>query len=220
MMTSRQRGALLFWLFVALAAFVVLGLVLRRQQGGGGWNLGFGEDGGGAAGVGARDEAEAGDPDVLVLDVDETLVHSLPPDHTKVIERPHVRAFLDAVREAFGEVAVFTAGTREYASPILDRLDPDSRIFGRRFYRDSCSVDPRTGLVVKDLRILGQRDLARVTILDNTPSAYALQPQCGVPIANFEGDPRDRALIDVLPVLLARRRHQQHLMHPTFRALP
>ena len=136
---------------------------------------------------------------VLVLDLDETLVHALPPDHRTVLVRPHAAEFLAAVSRTFDEVVVFTAGTREYASPVLDGLDPDGTLLGRRFYRDSCSVMPGTGLLVKDLRILGEADLSRVRIVDNTPSAYALQPQCAVPIRSYEGDdPDDTELLRVL----------------------
>ena len=155
---------------------------------------------------------------VLVLDLDETLVHSLPPDHVVVVERPHVREFLSAARAAFEDVVVFTAATRDYASPILDSLDPDGTIFGRRFSRDDCSLlqvagDGEEGttqqLVVKDLRKLGipEDELGkRVRIVDNTPSAYALQPQCGVPIKSFMGDdPDDRELFAVLDRLIAEQ---------------
>lgn len=152
---------------------------------------------------------------IVVLDLDETLVHSLPPDHQVVVERPHVREFLRRAAEAFVEVAVFTAGTREYAEPILDRLDPERAVFGRRFYRDACSLvvadgDAAEGIVAKDLRLLGlspEETERRVRLVDNTPSAYALQPMCGVPIKSFMGeDADDRALLDVLDRLLAEQR--------------
>lgn len=153
--------------------------------------------------------------DVLVLDLDETLVHSLPPDHTVVVERPHVHRFLSEVVGMFDEVVVFTAATREYADPILDRLDPSRKIFGRRFFRDDCTVVVDGGggesvSIVKDLRKLGipEAELGRrVRIVDNTPSAYALQPQCGVPIKSFMGDDaNDRELLVVLERLAAERR--------------
>ena len=139
---------------------------------------------------------------VLVLDLDETMGHTLFDEGGEMtfVRRPHLETFLRAVAGpgGFDEVAVFTAGTREYAEPILDTLDPENRFFGRRYYRDSCSVTPG-GLLVKDLRILGERDLADVLLLDNTPSAYAWQPQCGVPIPSFMGDdPRDDALLQTL----------------------
>ena len=142
---------------------------------------------------------------ILVLDMDETMIHSPPPDHDRVYERPFVHEFLREMHAHFDELVVFTAATRPYAAPILDRLETTGggsvgSLFSRRFYRDSCSVDPRTGLFAKDLRILGT-PLDRVWILDNTPSAYALQPDRGVPISSFEGDPRDRELLRVGPLL-------------------
>lgn len=150
---------------------------------------------------------------VLVLDLDETLVHSLPPDHAVVVERPHVRRFLAEVVGMFDEVVVFTAATREYADPILDRLDPERKIFGRRLFREDCTIVVEGGevvSVVKDLRKLGipEAELgSRVRIVDNTPSVYALQPQCGVPIKSFMGDDaNDRELLVVLERLAAERR--------------
>ena len=150
---------------------------------------------------------------ILVLDLDETLVHSPNPSTDGsvgrgMLLRPHVIQFLAAVRDSFDELVVFTAGVREYASPILDLLERSvgGTVFSRRFYRDSCSVDPRTGLLVKDLRVVSASPEDVVLLLDNTPSAYALQPHLGVPIASFIGDPNDRALIDAIPVLKRRVR--------------
>jgi Dullard-like phosphatase family protein len=143
---------------------------------------------------------------VLVLDLDETLVHT-PNEEGRAapIERPYVREFLRRVAETFDEVIVFTAGTKEYASPVLDGLDPDQRIFGRRLYRESCSIVELAGVlsVVKDLRRLGEADLSRVRLVDNTPSTYALQPASGVPISSFYGDPSDRALVETLARLVS-----------------
>jgi len=142
---------------------------------------------------------------VLVLDLDETLVHTPNEGRADPIERPFVREFLRRVAETFDEVVVFTAGTKEYASPVLDGLDPERRIFGRRLYRESCSIVELAGVlsVVKDLRRLGEADLSRVRLVDNTPSTYALQPASGVPISSFYGDPSDRALVETLARLVS-----------------
>lgn len=76
----------------------------------------------------------------LVLDLDETLVHSsfkpiLDPDFiipveiegrivdVYVLKRPLMDEFLAAVGESF-EVVVFTASLSKYADPLLDLLDP------------------------------------------------------------------------------------------------
>ncbi|KAL3695739.1 hypothetical protein R1sor_009815 [Riccia sorocarpa] len=149
----------------------------------------------------------------LVLDLDETLVHSSfrPVPHydfniqvevenklcnVYVIKRPGVDQFLQAVSRLF-EVVVFTASLRKYADPLLDILDPLNLIKYRR-YRESCrSID---GGLVKDLSMLG-RDLSKVIIIDNSPHSYILQPANAIPIGTFIDDMRDRELMDLLPDL-------------------
>lgn len=81
----------------------------------------------------------------LVLDLDETLVHcsaerSLDADITLSVnincveyqlfarKRPHLEEFLQVVSRLF-EVVVFTASQSEYASKLLDILDPTKTIF-------------------------------------------------------------------------------------------
>ncbi|KAJ1689722.1 hypothetical protein LUZ63_013877 [Rhynchospora breviuscula] len=153
----------------------------------------------------------------LVLDLDETLVRStrggcnvansfimynfrIMHDNIPiyVMERPHLRCFLEKVAGLF-EIVIFTAGTRIYASKVLDKLDPEGKFFSRRFYRDSCKRFMEGGYV-KDLTILGV-DLAKVAIIDNTPKVYRLQRENGIPIKSWYDDPSDIELIRLLPFL-------------------
>lgn len=145
----------------------------------------------------------------LFLDLDETLIHSQtepPPsrfDFTVrpvigghavtfyVVKRPGVEAFLRAAADAF-EVVVFTAGLQEYASLVLDRLDPDGEVFAHRLYRGACR-DAGDGTLVKDLAATG-RALDRAVIIDDNPNAYALQPENAVPVAPFVDDDNDQEL--------------------------
>ena len=138
----------------------------------------------------------------LVLDLDETLVHSVPRGDGEfdVLVRPGAEAFLAAMAAKF-DLVVFTASTQPYADPILDSFASLPRS-APRYYRDACTWSPELGLFVKDLRILGL-PLDRVRILDNTPQAYSMQPQCGVPIASWTGDPHDRELEKTARLLLA-----------------
>lgn len=143
----------------------------------------------------------------VVLDLDETLVHSKmdpPPDRFDFMVRPRIdgeimnfyvqkRPGVDDLLAALGErfeVVVFTAGLREYASLVLDRLDRKG-VIAHALYRDACKEV--NGKFVKDLSGLG-RDLRRVVIVDDNPNAYVLQPENAIPIEPFTGDLGDREL--------------------------
>ncbi|XP_068665943.1 uncharacterized protein [Aristolochia californica] len=153
-------------------------------------------------------------PVTLVLDLDETLVHSTLDDcedadftfsvyfnmkeHTVYVrQRPHLRVFLERVAEMF-EVIVFTASQSIYAAQLLDKLDPDKRLISRRVYRESCIFSD--GSYMKDLTVLGL-DLAKVAIIDNSPQVFRLQVNNGIPIQSWFDDPSDCALISLIPFL-------------------
>ena len=51
------------------------------------------------------------------------------------------------------------------------------------------------------------RSLERTVLVDDTPLAFLHQPDNGVPVLGFRGDPDDRLLMEaVLPLLQARTR--------------
>jgi len=104
----------------------------------------------------------------LVLDMDETLVHSDPRRH-HFKTRPHVQQFLREMSQRW-EIVVFTAGLKDYADWILNDLDPN-RYISRRLYRDSCTF--RRGSYLKDLKKL-HRDLSKCVIVDNLPENFNL----------------------------------------------
>lgn len=97
------------------------------------------------------------------------------------------------------------AGLEEYASPIIDAIDPAGTCIARRLYRPACSRTPHHQCV-KDLSWLG-RPLSRTVLVDDTPLAFLHQPANGVPVLGFRGDPDDRLLVEaVLPLLQVRGR--------------
>lgn len=150
----------------------------------------------------------------LVLDLDETLVHSsfkpIPnPDYiipveidgrlvdVYVLKRPWLDHFMATVGPRF-EVVVFTASLAKYADPLLDLMDP-SGLVRWRLFRESCC--PYEGNYVKDLNCLG-RELASTIIVDNSPHSYIFQPANAVPIGTFIDDMDDQELLELLPHLL------------------
>lgn len=150
----------------------------------------------------------------LILDLDETLVHSsFKPFYSKpdihlriqfknefhnvyVLKRPYVDNFLYQMSKLFN-IIIFTASIPEYANPLLDRLDRNRVIKGRLF-RENCTVT--NGLYVKDLNILG-KNLKDVIIIDNNPISYSVNKENGIPIKTWHYDKGDYELEKLVPFL-------------------
>ncbi|XP_019860802.1 PREDICTED: carboxy-terminal domain RNA polymerase II polypeptide A small phosphatase 1-like [Amphimedon queenslandica] len=156
---------------------------------------------------------KAGEPQrkCIVIDLDETLVHSsfrpVPsPDFVVTVEidniqhqvyvqkRPHVDEFLKRMGEMF-ECVLFTASLSKYADPVADLLDKWNT-FDARLFRESCVF--HKGNYVKDLSKLG-RDLTQCVIIDNSPQSYIFHPDNAVPVTSWFDDPNDTELLDLLP---------------------
>lgn len=157
----------------------------------------------------------------LVLDVDETLVHSTfqpSPDVTydkvllvpsegktytvSVKYRPYLEDFLRFVSSRF-EIVIFTASMRAYCDKLMDEVDPQGILGNLRLFREHCTLCDRS--YVKDLFRLG-RDLRRVAIIDNSPAAYTFQQRNAIPIKTWLNDPKDRELFNLFPLLDALSR--------------
>jgi len=96
-------------------------------------------------------------------------------------------------------LVIFTASMQEYADPVIDWLDGGRGLFGRRFFRESCTLLPN-GSYTKDLSVV-DADLARVCLIDNSPVSYDVNQANGIPIEGWTHDPSDEALLDLLPIL-------------------
>lgn len=166
-----------------------------------GWLLGF------------KDTKKFGNKKCLILDLDETLVHSsfkylrtadfvIPVEidnqvhHVYVIKRPGVDEFLQKVGKWY-EVVVFTASVSKYGDPLLDKLD-FSKSIHHRLFRDSCYN--YQGNFIKNLSQVG-RPLSDSIIIDNSPASYIFHPQHSIPISSWFSDTHDNELIDLLPFL-------------------
>eukprot|EP01114_Cavostelium_apophysatum_P013352 TRINITY_DN3216_c0_g1_i1.p1 TRINITY_DN3216_c0_g1~~TRINITY_DN3216_c0_g1_i1.p1 ORF type:complete len:257 (-),score=64.59 TRINITY_DN3216_c0_g1_i1:375-1145(-) len=149
----------------------------------------------------------------LVLDLDETLVHSsfkpIPnPDFivpveieeqihkVYVLKRPGVDNFLRDVGVHF-EVVVFTASLSKYADPVLDLLDIH-KVVKYRLFREACSN--YKGNYVKDLNRIG-RDLKHSIIIDNSPTSYLFHPENAIPVETWFDDENDTELDELVPFL-------------------
>jgi len=157
----------------------------------------------------------------LVLDLDETLVHSTININSPywdecltlfingrkdctfyVKKRPHLDFFFAQVCQWY-DVFVFTASVREYADPLIDKIDP-KRVIKKRFFRDSCICTSGSNYI-KDLSFIGM-DLSQTVIIDNSPIAYDRNKENAIPIENFWGtNIHDEELLNMIPFLDALR---------------
>ena len=149
----------------------------------------------------------------LILDLDETLVHSSFTPFEKndiilnvdfdgvlykiyVLVRPGVEYFIKNISKYY-ELIIFTASLSNYASPLLDILDKDNNI-KYRLYRENCTF--MNGIYIKELKKLN-RDLKDLIIVDNSPLAYTLDNDNGLPIKTWYDDKNDVELYKINSIL-------------------
>jgi Dullard-like phosphatase family protein len=153
----------------------------------------------------------------LVIDLDETLVHSdftffYNPDvilkvgiddddpNTKcdvyVSIRPGVKEFLCQL-SSYYEIVFFTASCESYAKPIMNYID-EKKVVSHKFFRKNCTE--QEGVYIKDLAKL-DKDLRNVVLLDNNIYSYAFQRENGIPIRSWYGDYNDIELYKLIPLL-------------------
>lgn len=175
-------------------------------------------------GAGFLPPMDSGRP-TLILDLDETLVHCSRGDKGKesrgrlaaqmyvqfedspsegsVRWRPFAQVFLSVVSRRF-EVVVFTASDQSYADQVINKLDPNGYI-SHRLYRRHCTHF--RGAFFKECGLVG-RPLTRSILVDNSPISVACNADNGILIKSWYGDPYDRELIDLVPILEEATAHR------------
>ena len=150
----------------------------------------------------------------LVLDLDETLVHSsMKPFPNKkniilnifinnvlytiyAIVRPNVGKFLYEM-SLYYELKIFTASLSQYSKPLLDILDKN-KVITQVLNRESCHFV--NGFYFKDLNLFN-KDFKDIIIVDNNPISYAYQKDNGIPISTWIDNPNDNELLKLIPIL-------------------
>ena len=138
----------------------------------------------------------------LVLDLDETLISFRINQTGKGIlkMRPGLFNFLKRVKNKY-ELVVFTAGTKEYADPIIDIIEQKEKFFVKRLYRQHTIY--RDNTFIKDLTKLG-RDLSKIIIVDNMPQNFRLQKENGLLINNYFGQDNGDNTLQLLGDILLK----------------
>jgi Dullard-like phosphatase family protein len=174
----------------------------------------------------------------VVLDLDETLIHSklprglqdlrqeeerkeeLEPYHDffevvvfsetfRVHKRPGLDKFLEEASQQY-ELICFTAGIQEYAEVLMDAIDPDKKYFRHRLFRNHCVQVGNS--FVKDLRVVNRR-LERTVLVDNNAFSFLMQLANGIPVSSFMDDATDTALHVLRDFLETIREHHDVREH-------
>ena len=150
----------------------------------------------------------------LVLDLDETLVHSsMKPfpnrdnivlkltitdkDYTiYVIKRPFIDEFLYEM-SLYYEIVIFTASLIEYTTQLIPIIDKN-KVIKQVLNREFCAYS--RGLYFKELKVIN-KNIKDLIIVDNNPISYVFNKDNGIPILTWIDNPNDNELIKLIPIL-------------------
>ncbi|KAL2814539.1 HAD-like domain-containing protein [Aspergillus cavernicola] len=137
-------------------------------------------------------------PYTLVLSMEDLLVHSeWSREHGwRVAKRPGVDYFLRYLNQYY-ELVLFTSVPSMMADQVLRKLDP-YRIIRWPLFREATRY--KDGEYIKDLSYLN-RDLSKVIIIDTKEEHTRLQPENAVILDKWNGNPKDKTLVALIPFL-------------------
>jgi CTD small phosphatase-like protein 2 len=137
----------------------------------------------------------------LLVDMDETIIHSeewkAGVNYDEVVEiinpmgktekigvfvRPYCLEFLERMAKKF-EIVIMTAAREDYASKVINLLDPTGKLVSGRLYRQHCSN--ADGSLVKDFRVIGNRKLENIILVDNLIYSFAANLDNGIHIKSY-----------------------------------
>ena len=161
----------------------------------------------------------------LILDLDETLIHFAEDEEKEEllkhaptlkyklfrrqiyeiteddeIEYFHVRPYATKLLRdlsRYFEIVIFTAGTKDYADAILNKLHSSKYISYRLYRHHTLQEDD---VFVKDLELIG-RPLDKTIIVDNTKENFMYHNENGIPIHSWFDDENDKVLFDLTRIL-------------------
>ncbi|CAD8209416.1 unnamed protein product [Paramecium octaurelia] len=145
----------------------------------------------------------------LLLDLDETLIHSCSLRENPQVTvtafgdygeeakihfniRPFCTWFLQQMNQLY-TIYVYTASSSAYANAIVNYLDPKRQWIMGILSRGNC-METKNGFFIKDLRIIGNKQLKDMVIVDNLAHSFGFQIENGIPILEWHNDQNDQEL--------------------------
>jgi len=136
------------------------------------------------------------------MDLDETMIHSVFTKESAEVEfehrgdnfkfnvRPYCLEFLSNMAQHYN-IYVFTAGTKDYAEPIISYLNKHHKTILGVLHRKNC-METQNGFFIKDLRIISDVELKDIVMIDNLVHSFGLQITNGIPILDFTNNKHDQ----------------------------
>ncbi|KAM3135224.1 hypothetical protein pb186bvf_012689 [Paramecium bursaria] len=145
----------------------------------------------------------------LLLDLDETLIHSCSQrenpqvcvtaygdygEEAKIYfnVRPFCTWFLQQMSQLY-TIYLYTASSAAYANAIVSFLDPKKQWIMGILSRGNC-METKNGFFIKDLRIIANKQVKDMVIVDNLAHSFGFQVENGIPILEWHNDQNDQEL--------------------------
>jgi RNA polymerase II subunit A small phosphatase-like protein len=153
---------------------------------------------------------------LLVLDLDETLIHSsrtlLDREHEcqvgvyNVYFRPHVRTFLEKCQTWYG-VGIWSAGSETYVADVIQRLFVGLQEPEFTWSHNACTWwtdwESRDRYIIKKLKKLCRLGyhLDHILVIDDIPNTFCQNYGNGIAVKPWYGAQDDDELLQLLPFL-------------------
>ena len=121
----------------------------------------------------------------------------------KISIRPYALYFLKTLSE-YCDIYVFTSATKKYAKAAIAKLNTKgntSQSFIKDFLSREDCFETAKEKFIKDLRIVQNRELKDMVIIDNLVESFGLHLNNGIPILDFDGKEKDNSLFTLIPFL-------------------
>jgi len=80
-------------------------------------------------------------------------------------------------------------------------LDPEGKYINGILNRSNC-METKNGFFIKDLRIVKNKDLKQMVLVDNLAHSFGFQIDNGIPILEWHNDKTDTELKNLMPYLI------------------
>lgn len=99
------------------------------------------------------------------------------------------------------DIYVWTSSSAEDAEKVVKHLNRKHHYISGILDKKHC-LKTRSGVSIKDIRIIGNRSQNSIVLVDSNISAFSFQLENGIPIQEFRGNPKDDVLLNLEKLLM------------------